>query len=286
MDRLANLARSVMKFLAIPVISCAVILGASNTVPLTGQIDSGSSQSEEQARQKKKESSPEELREIFQAIRASTAASRKADFAKAVKLIDPVIKKYPKASQLYLYRANARFSQGDIAGAIKDYDQIIALDKSSGPYLWQRGLALYYAGKYKEGREQFESHQKVNSQDVENAAWHFLCVARQKGLATARQKLIKIDGDSRIPMPEVFQLFAGKADDENVIAAFKKEDSRTGAYYGYLYLGLYHEAKGDKAKSLGYIRKAIDVNPYHPEILMGRIADIHLKLRKNKQTGK
>ena len=35
-----------------------------------------------------------------------------------------------------------------------------------------------YAGRYQDCREQFESHRTVNPDDVENAAWHFLCVAR------------------------------------------------------------------------------------------------------------
>ncbi len=236
-------------------------------------------QQEKQDQQKRKESTPEELREIHQAIRASIVASRKADFAKAIKSIDPVIAKYPKASQLYRYRANAKFSNGDIVGAIKDYDQIIVLDKKSGPYLWERGLALYYAKRYKDGRAQFESHQKVNSDDVENAAWHFLCVARQQNLETARSNLIQIDGDTRVPMPEVFKLFAGKCVDQTVIDAFEKSKDKTGAYYGYLYLGLYYDAKGNEKKSLAYIEKAVKVNPFRPESLMGRIADIHLKIR-------
>ena len=260
----------------------------ANTVAQDSSANEETTQDRQQEKkQQKKESSPEELREIYQAIRASVKASQKADFAKAIKLMDPVIAKYPKSSQLYMYRANARFSAGDIDGAIKDYDQIVALDKESGPYLWQRGLALYYAGRYKDGREQFESHQKVNSDDVENAAWHFLCVAKQKDLETARKNLISIDGDSRVPMPEVFQLFAGKVKDHKVIEAFKKADTKTGAYYGYLYLGLFHEAKGDATKSLEYIQKAIEVNPFHPEVLMGRIANIHLKVRtKKKDDGK
>ena len=57
------------------------------------------------------------------------------------------------------------------------------------PYLWQRGIALYYAGRYDDCRRQFESHRSVNPDDVENAAWHFLCVARAESPAKARAAL-------------------------------------------------------------------------------------------------
>mgnify|MGYP000446850332 CR=1 FL=1 len=40
-----------------------------------------------------------------------------------------------------------------------------------------------------EGRKLFELHRSVNPQDVENAAWHFLCAARVDGLEKARAQL-------------------------------------------------------------------------------------------------
>jgi hypothetical protein len=37
---------------------------------------------------------------------------------------------------------------------------------------WQRGIALYYAGRYKDCRLQFESHRTVNPNDVETVREH------------------------------------------------------------------------------------------------------------------
>lgn len=111
------------------------------------------------------------------------------------------------------------FMEGKIDEALRQWDRQIAEDPASGPYHWQRGLALYYAGRYKDGREQFEAHQKVNPEDVENAAWHFLCVARQESPAEARRIFIPIGRDGRVPMKEIHALYAGTGTLEAVRAA-------------------------------------------------------------------
>jgi hypothetical protein len=91
--------------------------------------------------------------------------------------------------------------------SVAAFDALIKLQPEAKPQLWQRGLSLYYTGQFKEGREQFEVHQTVNPNDVENAAWHFICVAKAEGLEEAKKNLIPIRGDSRVPMAEVHNLF-------------------------------------------------------------------------------
>ena len=83
-------------------------------------------------------------------------------------------------------RAVSDFKAGRIAESAAGFDRVAKLAPGSAPQLWQRGIALYYAGRYKECREQFESHRTVNPDDVENAAWHFLCVARAESPAKAK----------------------------------------------------------------------------------------------------
>ena len=77
-------------------------------------------------------------------------------------------------------RAVSDFQSGRIAESVSGFDRLARLAPDAVPQLWQRGIALYYAGRYQECREQFESHRTVNPNDVENAAWHFLCVARRR----------------------------------------------------------------------------------------------------------
>lgn len=172
------------------------------------------------------------------------------------------------------------FFEGKIAESIAAFDKLIELQPDAKPQLWQRGLSLYYADKFKEGREQFETHQTVNTADVENAAWHFLCVARLEGVEGARKKFIPIEGDSRVPMKEVHQLFAGKGSAEAVLKAAEAGDEstrRNQLCYAHLYLGLYYEAMKDEAKAKEHMLKS--ANDYHMHHYMGETATVHLKVR-------
>jgi len=164
--------------------------------------------------------------------------------------------------------------------SVAAFDQLIALVPEAKPQLWQRGLAQYYAGDFKGGREQFEVHQTVNGNDVENAAWHFLCIARSEGVEAARKVFIPIEGDSRIPMKEVHELFAGKGSEEAVLKAAEAgegENLRNHRCYAHLYLGLYYEAIGENDKAKEHMLKA--AKDYAMDHYMGRVAQVHVKIR-------
>ena len=107
--------------------------------------------------------------------------------------------------------------------------------------------------------KQFEVHQTVNPQDVENAAWHFLCAARVDGIEKARAGLIPVKADTRVPMRQVQQLFAGKLTPSDVLQAAEEgpEGNRPGQrFYAYLYIGLYHEATGQADLAEAAIQQA------------------------------
>jgi lipoprotein NlpI len=180
-------------------------------------------------------------------------------------------------------RGTEHFLAGRIEESLADWDRVIELVPRQGPYHWQRGIALYYAGRYEDGVAQFESHQKVNRHDVENAVWHFLCVVRVRdgSVEKARNKLIPIEGDTRVPMKEVHQLFAGTAKPDAVLTAAKAGaeglELRNQLCYAHLYVGLYFEALGEVKKSAAHIRKAaVD---YKMDHYMGKVAQVHHKLR-------
>jgi lipoprotein NlpI len=167
----------------------------------------------------------------------------------------------PNVRDLYA-RGEEHFFAGRIDESIRNWDLEIVAQPFREPYHWQRGLAFYYAGEFEKGVKQFELHQKVNRNDVENAAWHFLCVVRAKGgsLKKARKALIPIAGDSRVPMKEVHDLFAGKGTAQDVLDAASKNAEglllRNQLCYAHLYLGLYHEALGEIEKSRRHIKKS------------------------------
>ncbi len=185
--------------------------------------------------------------------------------------------------------ANAWFREGIAAfcdprpkESVTAFNKVIKLAPQTAPQLWQRGMSLYYAGEFKKGRVQFELHQTVNPHDVENAAWHFICLARAESVEVARKALISIEGDARVPMQQVHDLFAGKGTQEAVMAAANKgavgsEELRNQLCYAHLYLGLYHEALGHPDKAKEHMLKA--ATDYKMDHYMGKAAQVHAKLR-------
>lgn len=172
------------------------------------------------------------------------------------------------------------FFDANPKGSVEAFDVLLKLEPSVKPQLWQRGLSLYYAADFKAGREQFETHQTYNTNDVENAAWHFLCVAKADGVEAARKVLIPIEGDARVPMRQVHDLFAGKAKPEDVLKAAESGEGnelRNHRCYAHLYLGLYFEAIGEQAKSKEHMVKA--ARDYKMDHYMGKVAQVHIKLR-------
>ena len=159
-----------------------------------------------------------------------------------------------QSAQAILTRAVTDFENGRFAESAAAFDNLAKAAPDQAPYLWQRGIALYYAGRYNDCRRQFESHRAVNPDDVENAAWHFLCVARAESPAKARTALLPVGPDARVPMREVYQMFRGTLTPEQVLSAAGAQPD--GQFYAHLYLGLYFEALGMKDRALEHIKIA------------------------------
>ena len=180
-----------------------------------------------------------------------------------------------QSPQATLARAEADFENGRFAESAAAFDSLAKAVPEEAPYLWQRGIALYYAGRYNDCRRQFESHRAVNPDDVENAAWHFLCVARAESLAKARAALLPVGPDARVPMRQVYQMFRGTLTPEQVLSdAGSQPDAR---FYGHLYLGLYFEALGMKDRALEHIKIAA-ADRFEPSGgYMHMVARVHLR---------
>ena len=159
-----------------------------------------------------------------------------------------------QSSQALMNRAVADFEDGRFAESAAAFDALAKVVPDQAPHLWQRGIALYYAGRYNDCRRQFESHRTVNPADVENAAWHFLCVARAESPASARAALLPVGSDARVPMREVYEMFRGALTPERVLSA--AGDRPEAQFYAQLYVGLYLDALGMKERALEHIRSA------------------------------
>ena len=202
--------------------------------------------------------------------------------AQAIPDYDQCIKLNPRLADAWQQRGIEHFKLGHISESITNFDKFIELVPQQSPYHWQRGISLYYANRFEEGRKQFELHQVVNSNDVENAVWHFLCVARASGLDKARAVLIPIQGDTRVPMKQVHALFAGKLHPDEVLNAATigdppKPQLDRQLFYAHLYLGLYFEAIGDDGKAREHISKA--AGEFQSGDYMGDVARVHRQLR-------
>jgi lipoprotein NlpI len=163
--------------------------------------------------------------------------------------------------------------------SIQEYQRAAELEPRMAPHLWQLGISRYYAGHFEQGRQQFELHQRVNPHDVENAAWHFICVARADGLEAARRTLINIDTkrDTRIPMAEIYKFYADHRSAAFVIEAAEAADTELAKMYAHLYLGLYYEAADDEDRARNHIRQAAAA--HLADHYMHDVAKVHLRLR-------
>ena len=153
-----------------------------------------------------------------------------------------------------LDRAIGDFESGRIVESVAEFDAVARLVPDEAPQLWQRGIALYYVGRYTDCRAQFESHRTVNPDDVENAAWHFLCVARAESAEKAKAALLPVGPDPRVPMRQIYQMFRGTLTPEDVLAAAGARPASQ--FYAHLYVGLYFAALGNTDRALEHIRAA------------------------------
>jgi lipoprotein NlpI len=217
------------------------------------------------------------------AARAAAYDARK-EFDKAIVEYTKMVELSPRDARAYQGRGEDYFRLGKFKESVADFDKVIELEPDREPYHWQRGIALYYAGEFERGARQFEKHKTVNPDDVENAAWHYLCVARVSGVEKAKQVLIPVSGDARVPMAQVQLLFAGKATPDDVLGAAKagnpsEAELRRRLFYAHLYIGLHHEAAGNAAGAREQVVLAAE--KYADDDYMGDVARVHAALVKD-----
>jgi lipoprotein NlpI len=204
----------------------------------------------------------------------------------AAKAFTQVLALDPKAVAAHDRRGDAELKSGKFKEAVADFDKYLEANPKFAPEHWRRGIALYYAGRYKDGVAQFDLHRKVNPEDVENSAWHYLCNARANTPKKAREDLIPVNKDARVPMKQVLELYAGKLKPQDVIDAAEKakldgEDLKEARFYANLYVALFYESEGDEKKALEHMTAAVE--KYKIGHYMWDVADAHLKLVKAKK---
>ncbi len=188
---------------------------------------------------------------------AALQAMQSGESAKAVEAVDKLLVVMPNDPPTLRLAGDVYLRSGKSDKAVELFDRYLKLEPNALAGLWQRGIALYFARDYKRGVEQFEVHREVNPNDVENAAWHFLCVAKAQSFEKAKAVVLPAPNDPRAPMEEVLQMLS-TGDTEKVVKKMESFPANTriresADFYGNFYLGLYADAAGDRAKAKRYL---------------------------------
>ncbi|MEM9588669.1 MAG: tetratricopeptide repeat protein [Planctomycetota bacterium] len=175
------------------------------------------------------------------------------------------------SSQRLISLGDAQLRGGKCAEAVKSFEAALAKDPSAEPHLWQYGIALFFVDRFEEGKQLFEKHRQVNPNDVENAAWHFLCASKADGLDKAREILLPAPNDTRPPMKQVLARLPGgdsKAIEFRINQMRGTPTGDSAAMYGYLYLGLIADAEGDAEAARRWMDRAAatPLTYYMPDI--------------------
>jgi len=176
--------------------------------------------------------------------------------------------------QAIVDRAEADFAAGRIAEAVSGFDRLVALDPDAGPWMWQRGIALYYLGRFEECAAQFASYQGVNPGDLESAVWHTACVARQRSLDEAQATMFPPGRDNRVMRAEIYQMFAGRLPASAVVerAGFIAD---VALFYAHFYAGLFAEVSGDEQTAHRHLQAAASQRYRQVGGFMNSVARVH-----------
>lgn len=257
-------------------------------------------------------------------LRAARTAMKNGDSATALKNAEKAVEAEPKNHLCYFIRGEVFGFQRQSAEAIQDFNKALELDKTfyiaadrrGGEQFklgkikesiedfnifikaspkdeaahWRRGISFYYAGQYAEGAKQFVDGQIAYGTDVENAFWHYICMAKKDGVEKARKGILPIElsaggrfPDTRVPMKEIYDLIQAKGKPADVLVAAMNakldgEDKNEALFYANLYLGLFYDADGNAAKSKEHMTVAVEKHKISH--YMWDVANVHLKLMK------
>lgn len=208
---------------------------------------------------------------------AALRSLRDRDYASAIKYVNQRMEK-ESDDDTVMFAADTLLRAGDCEAALEWFDKYSASNPESIPHLWQRGITLYFLGRFDDAAKQFEVHRDVNPNDVENAAWHYLCVSRAESVEKADELLLPAPNDPRPTMEEVMEMFRS-GNTADVVKKMETFDKRTriGAaawFYGRFYLAMYADAQGRPKDAKQFMSECAADAPWN---YMGDIARLYLK---------
>ena len=193
--------------------------------------------------------------------KAARQAAIAHDFTRAVDLARQASSQGADHPLVSYHIGRWSFQAGKVADSLKSFDAYLEVAPLQSNSLWERGISCYYLGKFKLGAQQFADYQTYHDNDVENAVWRYLCQQKYDGKEKARQDILPIKHDPRVPMMEIYRLFKGEAKPEDVLVRLRRspatgERSKVEQMHAHLYLGLYYDSEGQPKQAVSHIRQA------------------------------
>ncbi len=187
-------------------------------------------------------------------------ALEKRDALLASDVAERLLANYEKSPEAIRLAGDLYLRVGKVNSAVKQFERYVRLVPADKPELWQFGIALALVNRYDDARKLFELHRAANPNDVENSAWHFLCVAKMANQKAAEKTVLPAPGDTRVPMNEIRRLLID-GDEQRVLDAVSKltegsAEHAAASFYANLYLGLYADATGNSAKAKRFLSDA------------------------------
>jgi len=185
-----------------------------------------------------------------------------AKFTDDLKRLDEDIKTRPDSMPLYSFRGDCRLFLGQYAGAVADFEKMIALDPAQDAQHWRLGIAYYFAGQFEKSARQFEKYHAYDGRDRENGIWQYLANAKVIGVDKARAAMLVYTQFDREPFPALYEMFTGKKTPDEVLAEIERK-GLTGetevVFFGHYYTGLEEERLGHRERALQLLEKAVSL---------------------------
>ncbi|CAI5510659.1 unnamed protein product [Closterium sp. Naga37s-1] len=181
-----------------------------------------------------------------------------------------------KAGRDAIRRGMQLFIENEVEASLAEFEAALELDPSQIPYLWQRGLSLFYLNRFAEASQQFRACIAANSRDAEESIWCFV--------SEARESMPEVPRDPGKVLRAAYDMFKTGADPLLVLAAAGDDEGGSSAFYARLYVGLFFEIMGDEATSRKYIQSAAATEyACRSSDYMAAVARVHC-LRRQWQT--
>src|SRR5262249_46943154 len=171
------------------------------------------------------------------------------------------IEKAPKSVDFYSQRGDAYFFRGKFAEAVADYARMVELKPDLETSHWRKGIACFYAKRFRDAAKQFEIYHSFDNVDRENGIWRYLSQTKALGRDKAREGLLKYEKDDREPFPDVYRLFAGDITGDELLkkirdAKISDQQRQQRLFYAELYVGLNEFVEGRLESAEQHLRLA------------------------------